>query len=145
MEISVRKANINDLDDIMFLQENNEILLTRQALDDDLLNVDKLCLVAQNYNLIIGYIICDVNVEHADITALLVDKTFRNLTVGSTLMNHLIFYLTKDDIENIFLEVRSSNTKAISFYTKQGFKYISKRANYYPGDDAFVYKKVITN
>ena len=140
MELSVKKASLNDFEDLKFIQNHNEILLPFKSIEEDLLNTNKMYLIAKNYNLIIGYIACDINSDHADITALLVDKTFRNLSVATTLINHLIFYLEKDSIKEIFLEVRSSNTKAINLYTKLGFKFVSKRANYYSDDDAFVYK-----
>lgn len=143
MEINIRKSRIDDLDELIILQENNETILSPKILDDTILDVEKIFLVAHNYKLLVGYIACDIGVDTADITAVLVDKCYRNLKVATILMNHLIFYLKKMSITEVFLEVKSSNTNAINFYTKHGFKYVSKRANYYKDDDAFVYKKIL--
>ena len=39
-----------------------------------------------------------------------------------------------------FLEVRSRNSAAIALYEKAGYEYISTRRNYYPDDDAAIYR-----
>ena len=140
MDISIKKASLQDLEDIIFVQKNNEIILSNEIIENDLSNTSKMYLVAKNYNLIIGYVACDLNYDHADVTAFLVDKTYRNLGIGSTLMKHLIYYLTKEHINDIMLEVRSSNTIAIKLYTKEGFEFVSKRSKYYGDDDAFIFK-----
>ncbi len=51
--------------------------------------------------------------------------------------------LLPDDAENIFLEVRESNTPAIELYKKCGFEKISVRKNFYanPPENAIVMMK----
>ena len=140
MEISIKKASLNDFEDIEYIECHNEIILPLNTVKEELYINKSVYFIAKNYNLCIGFISCDINYDHADITALLVDKTYRNLKIASDLINHLKFYLAKENIFDILLEVRSSNTKAINLYTKNGFKFIAKRANYYDDDDAYVYK-----
>ena len=51
--------------------------------------------------------------------------------VGSALMAYLLSLIASTDIENIWLEVRESNTAAINFYEKHGFAAELTRPNFY--------------
>ena len=58
----------------------------------------------------------------------------RKKGVASKLMDTMI----KEKVKNITLEVRVTNEAAINLYLKYGFKIVSKRANYYGSDDAYL-------
>ncbi|MCF2856599.1 ribosomal protein S18-alanine N-acetyltransferase [Pseudoalteromonas sp. SMS1] len=48
------------------------------------------------------------------------------------LMTSLIQRCTEEQAENLFLEVRASNTPAIALYNKMGLSVMGQRKNYYP-------------
>ncbi|KZN65606.1 ribosomal protein S18-alanine N-acetyltransferase [Pseudoalteromonas luteoviolacea] len=51
------------------------------------------------------------------------------------LMQSLISRCVTEQAENLFLEVRASNTRAIALYEKAGLAVMGRRKNYYPTAD----------
>ncbi len=75
-----------------------------------------------------------------DITNIAVLPEYRGLGYGKMLVTEIIKQAQFNNIERIFLEVRSSNNIAIKLYEKCGFKLISCRKRYYKdGEDALIY------
>ena len=60
--------------------------------------------------------------------------------IGYELVNYLI---NNTQSEKIMLEVRESNTNAITLYIKCGFKEIHRRKNYYGNEDAIIMERSI--
>ena len=84
-------------------------------------------------NIFAGYLITYDNVDSLDIFEIAVDKNFRKKGLASKLLNRI------NDERKILLEVSEKNKVAINLYTKNGFKMISRRKNYYlDGSDAIV-------
>lgn len=84
--------------------------------------------------------------ERSEINYIVVDSTYRKQKIATKLLNALIEILTKENCENITLEVRENNYAAISFYKKNGFKEVSKRKNYYGnGDGLLLMKELVKN
>ena len=94
--------------------------------------------VVKQEDKIIGYGILWCTFETAQIIKIGIMKKYQHLGFGTELLKEMIMDAKKEKCENIALEVRASNDKAISFYKKQGFKKISVRPNYYqqPSEDA---------
>lgn len=67
--------------------------------------------------------------------------------LAQQLMNHLLAQATTKQAQNIFLEVRASNTAAINLYTRHEFIETGLRPNYYPSEqgreDAIVMARVM--
>ncbi|MDE6565697.1 MAG: ribosomal protein S18-alanine N-acetyltransferase [Clostridia bacterium] len=75
-----------------------------------------------------------------DITNIAVLPEYRGLGYGKMLVSEIIKQAQINNIDKIFLEVRSSNITAIKLYEKCGFKRISCRKRYYKdGEDALIY------
>jgi ribosomal-protein-alanine N-acetyltransferase len=55
--------------------------------------------------------------------------------IALKLLNRFIEYGEQQNAENLFLEVRESNRRAISLYERAGFIEMSVRKHYYPSDD----------
>ena len=73
----------------------------------------------------------------AEILNFVVDETYQRQGIGQLLFNQVESDI--QDLQKMTLEVRESNTKAINFYKKNGFKQISIRKHYYKnGEDAKV-------
>ena len=92
-----------------------------------------------------GYIIYSVVCDSADLLRVAVKPEFRRSGVAGCLMQKMMNDCGKGEVQNIFLEVRASNTPAIEMYKKYGFVEISRRKNYYrlPVEDGIVMQKII--
>ena len=74
------------------------------------------------------------------ITNVAVFEQYRGKGIASALMEKIIGYAEKNNMEFISLEVRQSNHPAISLYLKYGFKKMGIRKNFYnkPCEDAVI-------
>lgn len=55
--------------------------------------------------------------------------------IAKQLLTKFIEYGEQQNAENLFLEVRESNRRAIKLYERAGFTEMSVRKNYYPSDE----------
>ncbi len=101
-------------------------------------------LVACEGDKIVGYVGAWGVFGEADITNVCVDPEYRKRGIANELINALIEEGRKNKIDIFFLEVRESNSAAISLYEKNGFKQISVRKNFYerPVENALVMSKM---
>lgn len=81
-------------------------------------------------------------VGEGDITSVAVIPEYRRLGLAARLIREFE-QLLPETTENIFLEVRESNTPALELYRKCGFEKISVRKNFYahPRENAIVMMK----
>ena len=79
----------------------------------------------------VGYLKARVTRDEIEIISILIDKKFRKLGIGKSLMNKLLNIALKKKIQNIFLEVSVENIIAINLYKKFNFIKVGKRKNYY--------------
>ena len=78
--------------------------------------------------------------EDADLCNIAVDASYRQMNIGTMLMEETIRLCRQKGVKRIFLEVRESNSIAINFYKKMKFFEINKRKRYYkePEEDALI-------
>ena len=100
-------------------------------------------IVAKYLGKIIGYICCDDIMGEVYICTVAVDKSFRRRGIGRKLIDSVIDYCIENNSEMLTLEVRVSNTPAISLYSSFGFKNLGIRKNFYskPAEDAYIMTK----
>ena len=79
----------------------------------------------------VGYIKARVTRDEIEIISIIIDKKFRKVGIGKSLLNKLLNIALKKKINNIFLEVSVENQIAISLYKKFNFIKVGKRKNYY--------------
>ncbi len=143
--ISIKKADIthlNQIEEIEKTLEHRNLSLDSIKKDLESKNTYYLVAIDKNINKVIGYIGCELLVDHADITAVATHNDYLKKGIATTLLNTLENILKEKQIESIFLEVRTSNTPAINLYEKQNFIKISTRAKYYDNlEDANIMKK----
>ena len=93
------------------------------------------CVVLQHGDDVVGYTILSVAAGEAHILNLCVDPGFRGLGYGERLLDEIIDRARRAEVGAIFLEVRPSNSNALSLYRKKGFAKIAKRPAYYQAKD----------
>ncbi|MDM8535332.1 ribosomal protein S18-alanine N-acetyltransferase [Desulfobacterales bacterium HSG17] len=113
--------------------------------------IDELsCKTALNYAaksdtnaLITGYHFFRLIADEMHILKIAVSPLWRCCGIASQILEKSIGLALKKGAIKSFLEVRPSNTSALSLYGKMGFQLIGKRPGYYPetGEYALVFMK----
>ena len=97
-------------------------------------------LVLEVNNNIVGFIDFMITFNSATISQIAITKEYRKQGFGKLLLEEMENCFPKegeDIVENVTLEVRSSNARAISLYQKNGYEVIVKKPHYYSdGEDA---------
>ena len=143
--ISITTADVSHLEQIEAIEKTLEHRnLSYDSIKKDLKNENAYYLVAidNTTNKVVGYIGCELLVDHADITAVATHKDYLKQGIASSLLIALENILREKNIDSIFLEVRTSNIAAINLYTKLNYSKISTRSKYYDNiEDANIMKK----
>ncbi len=144
-KININKTKISelsneDIQDILNIQKEQKIYISsKENILNDLEHTNFKYFTLKYENRIIGYIsfshVIDIEIE-----AIVIKKDFQRLGLGTLLLNFVFEFAKTNNIENIFLEVRVSNTPARKLYDKCGFKEINIRKNYYKdnNEDAII-------
>jgi ribosomal-protein-alanine N-acetyltransferase len=111
----------------------------------DIYNLGAGFLVAQQDNIIVGYIIFWIRFEdEGHIISIAVDQKYRQQGIGTQLVETTQKIFKKYKVRNIKLEVREKNHKARKFYQKLGFAEEKFVNGYYEdGEDAVVMDKLL--
>ncbi len=137
--MTIRKWNINDLDEIMILlQQMNEALDEQQEINIESINVhfkkmEELKNVYENYvlvkdNKVIGYMSLLFyrslfhKVGTAQMNELIIDKAYRNKSYGKELLEYGVERAVDKGMDEIEIGVEKENKKAIEFYKRNGIE-----------------------
>lgn len=105
-------------------------------------NRDAILKVAVRSGQVVGYICIRSLLDVTHLLKITVLPRFRHRGIGSSLLQSALFTLKelKPDTRELTLEVRESNSEAISLYTKAGFRETGRRQGYYrrPDEDAII-------
>lgn len=107
--------------------------------------VNSVQLVASRDSRVIGWCCCRYVGQEGELLKIGVAAEFRRQKISTRLLGCLEERLCELAVQTVFLEVRSQNRPALSFYHKTGFTEVSRRLRYYtqPVDDALILHKTI--
>jgi ribosomal-protein-alanine N-acetyltransferase len=99
--------------------------------------------VAEKNGAVLGYVGISAIIDEGYITNIAVFPEYRNMGVATALLENLFQFAKQNGLSFISLEVRESNSPAISLYEKFGFLVEGKRKNFYtaPTEDALIMTK----
>ena len=99
-------------------------------------------LAALAENRVVGYSCCWVVIETAELGNIAVARQYQGRSVARALLEATVKACRKREVSSLFLEVRSSNQRAIEIYNRYGFEQIGLRHGYYshPVEDALIMK-----
>ena len=105
----------------------------------------KLCFAAlDDLNHVLGFVQFRSFASDADLDFILVSSHCRGRGIGKLLLQNSFFFLKRNGVERIILEVGTGNYAAKSLYVSLGFMEVSLRKNYYrSGEDALVMELLI--
>lgn len=145
--ITIKKLEKNDINKILQIEKSQNVTILKETVIlDDMSNSNNTLYFGAIYNdIIVGYIAITYVIYTIDILSIVTMKSYENIGIASFLLEYIFNFAKKNNVNKIFLEVRTSNTKAINLYEKNNFKLISKRKNYYTDtkEDALIYLKEI--
>ena len=113
------------------------------SIASELSNPLSLWLVALDGDRVVGYVGSQSVLDGADVMNLAVSSQYRRQGIAQNLMLLLEKELKKKGVLMLALEVRVSNTAAISLYEMIGFRQVGRRPRYYsnPREDALILRK----
>lgn len=141
----IREMVTSDLDEIVKME--NELFSSPWKKEDFRYQVEENEFshdyVLETEGEIIGYVGFWTLFEHAQITTLGVARKYQGKGFSKLLMEKALAVACELGCEDMSLEVRVSNTRAIGLYEKYGFIQINVRKSYYenPIEDAYLMMK----
>ena len=138
-EVQISKMSIKDLDTIKnILEDEFDDFWNYNILSSELKNSNSQYFVLKLDDEILGFAGMLLVLDEAEITNIVIKKSYRGKHLSSILMKYLITYCKENNIKKIHLEVSSKNKIAINLYTKFGFTQVGLRKNYYKNSDAIL-------
>ena len=98
--------------------------------------------VATDEGKIVGFIDYLVTFNSATIMQVAVTEDYRKRGIGTQLLSEMEKFFPQegeDIVENVTLEVRESNEKAIALYTKNGYQKVLIKKQYYKDGENAIY------
>lgn len=113
------------------------------VIEKELTNPLSLWVVASDEKRVVGYVGSQTVLGEADMMNIAVDPQYRRKGIARNLINELVSQLKEKKAYCLTLEVRASNTAAISLYQQMDFVKVGLRPNYYsaPKEDALILRK----
>ena len=135
----------SDLEPVAAIEQQDVSAWSKQAISEELKRSDVIALVLCNDGDVAGWVCCRHYSGEAELLKIGITQKCRRRGFGSMLLDNLLSILRSKRVIELFLEVRSVNQTAQSFYHCHGFTDAGRRINYYrhPPDDALIMKKTI--
>ena len=129
---NIRLSNPSDLKSLLVIENNtNPSPWTEKQMQSSFDVGHHSFLCEDNNDNVIGFVIYVAIEQEVHLLNIAVENNYQRKGIGSILINHLKKQVQAMGINLITLEVRVSNTNAISFYKKHNFIEDAIRANYY--------------
>lgn len=142
LEIEIAQMDENRVDDVVRIENTSfKTPWPRQIFLSEINKARAYCRIAIDKNgRTAGYCISNIIYDELHILKVAVDKQYRRKGIGRLLIEDTIVFHRPGGAKSVMLEVRVSNTSAISLYNKMGFNPVRVRKNYYQttNEDALV-------
>lgn len=99
----------------------------------------------EHHRKLLGYLQYQRIFDEAELLNIAVSKEWRHKKIAEKMLQSFIESCLEEQVASIFLEVRKSNTAAVSLYQKMNFKLVNIRKNYYtqPQEDGLMMQRVL--
>jgi [ribosomal protein S18]-alanine N-acetyltransferase len=85
-------------------------------------------------DVVIGYFVAMQGVDEVHLLNITVDPPYQGQGWGRVMLDALALWARANDAHWVWLEVRTSNTRAQEVYQRYGYRRVGERKNYYPAD-----------
>jgi ribosomal-protein-alanine N-acetyltransferase len=83
---------------------------------------------------VIGYFVAMRGVDEVHLLNITVAPGFQGQGWGRVMLDALALWSRREGAQWLWLEVRTSNTRALQVYQRYGYRRVGERKNYYPAD-----------
>ena len=135
-------SQIAKLENMYFSEPWSEISLKKS------LNKENYCFICAKTGLkVVAYASMYVVNPEGYICNIVVHEDYRNMGIATNIINKIIQYSQKMNLEILTLEVRESNIKAVNLYKKHDFECVGIRKNFYtnPTENAYIMTRFLNN
>ena len=132
---SVRCMVTSDLEEVMRIEMAMYPFPWTQRIFEDCLRVGYRCHVGEIEGCFAGYAVMSTGAGEAHILNLCVGEAFQRRGLARELLHLMVSEADTLEVRDVFLEVRPSNTGAITLYEQTGFNQVGLRKDYYPADE----------
>ncbi len=131
-KLKIELMKKEDIDGVYLVEKDAfEHHWSKKEFEKELKNNVARYLVAKIDNEIIGYLGVWFILDEGHITNVAVKKEYRNMKIGTQLVEKLILMANENKIMSLTLEVRESNMNAQKLYKSNGFMLSGIRKEYY--------------
>ncbi|NVK56420.1 MAG: ribosomal protein S18-alanine N-acetyltransferase [Alteromonadaceae bacterium] len=130
-EITIRTLTLNDIDVLAKIEQQSHISPWSAKVFQSSFNKHSVNFGLLQQGVLAGYYFAECIAGEMTLHNICVNESHQGLGFASRLMTHLLEQATQKKAEDIWLEVRPSNTSAIALYHKFGFEEKGVRKNYY--------------
>lgn len=130
----IRRMTLSDLPGVIAVERKSYQFPWGEDIFRDCFRARYECWVCEELDNVLGYCIASIAVGEAHILNICVDPAEQGQGIGRKLLENLI-ETARGRAETVFLEVRPSNTVAITLYENLGFNEIGIRKDYYPAEN----------
>jgi ribosomal-protein-alanine N-acetyltransferase len=144
--VTIRMMRLDDLAGVAAIEGETLSSWSIVSLEQEMGVSQGIQLVAEESDsLVVGWCGCRVIWPEAELLKIAVKPRCRARGIAGNLIACLEEKLQRKEVTSLFLEVRSGNRAAVSFYKKTGFTQVGFRPAYYtdPSDSALILKKTI--
>lgn len=137
----IRRLELSDVEGVLAIQRNCAEIAQWKAADYERAARGEMAgWVGESEEEITGFLVARLLVQEAEILNFAVRTDVRRRGMGSRLLAQAIDWSEIHRVERVQLEVRASNSAALSFYEHHGFSIVGRRASYYanPEEDALL-------
>lgn len=132
MKIDISLMTEDDIDEVLNISDLSlKESWSRDSFFNELSNPVAKYLIAKVNDKVVGFAGIWTVLDEGQITNIAVHPDFRNIKIGSALVEGLISNLNEWKLNSITLEVRKSNIPAQNLYKKYGFKEEGLRKRFY--------------
>jgi [ribosomal protein S18]-alanine N-acetyltransferase len=142
-DLTLRRMRPADLESVFRIEEDTFTMAWRPGTFRGLLGRnDAELLVAEIEGEVVGYSVCWIAGDQAELGNLAVAEAARGRGLGRRLLEAAVDGMRERGAAEIFLEVRASNLGAQRMYRAHGFEEVGRRARYYtqPVEDALIFR-----
>lgn len=135
VQASVRALRESDLNAVMVIEERGYPYPWTRGIFLDCLRAGYPGLAMEENGLLVGYALLSIAADEAHLLNICVDPLNQSRGRGRQLLRAIVGLARDRGVQRVFLEVRPTNTPALSLYHSEGFNEIGRRPRYYPAAD----------
>lgn len=132
--LALRAMQESDVPAVIVIERASYAFPWTEGIFRDCLRAGYVCRIAEFNGHLVGYGILGVGAGEAHVLNVCIESAYRCRGLGRRLLQHLFDISRAAGAQELFLEVRPSNTSAIRLYQSLGLEQVGIRRGYYQAE-----------